>query len=204
MIRTIDEFENLKTYKGEIDIEDFFDGMEISDEQKDKRMEVTNKLFWIFSSLFVLFEVTADYETCQWWLSDQLTNVVMEYGNYDSYSVLYIEKFVTDYVDVTFKHDEEPYYVSDDRAILGSINEANAICEYGELSDAIEEGMTFKIWHTERDSKVRKTHVPLDGKKIPIEDFFEVGGELLLYPRDEVNCGDLSEIANCRCSCSYE
>ena len=203
MIRRLDELQNLTSYSGNIDWEEFFDAMDLTEEQREKRERVADKLFWVFAALFVLAQTTQDEEICVWWLDNQLTMVVQEYGVYNSYSVLYIDKFTREYVDVTFRNDGE-YFVSDDRALLGALNEANAIVGYEELEDAIADGATYKIWVTEKDNKVRPTHKVMNGKKIPIDDFFEVGGERLLYPRDEVNCGDLAELANCRCHLSFE
>ena len=203
MIRRNDELNNLSTYNGEIDYRKFFEEMELSDERTEKREEVADKLYWLFTSLFVLAEVAENELVCRWYLYENLTNIVQEYGVYDAYSVQYIDKFTDAYIEVTFRHDEE-YYLSDDRALLGALNEANAICEYEELQEAIEDGCTFKIWRTEKDDKVRKTHRVLEGKKLPIEEFFEVGNERLLYPRDEVNCGDLGECSNCRCHLDFE
>ena len=203
MIRRLDELQNLTSYSGNIDWEEFFDAMDLTEEQREKRERVADKLFWVFAALFVLAQTTQDEEICVWWLDNQLTMIVQEYGVYNSYSVLYIDKFTREYVDVTFRNDGE-YFVSDDRALLGALNEANAIVGYEELEDAIEDGATYKIWVTEKDNKVRPTHKVINGKKIPIDDFFEVGGERLLYPRDEVNCGDLAELTNCRCHLSFE
>lgn len=203
MIRRLDELQNLTSYSGNIDWEVFFNAMDLTEEQREKRERVADKLFWVFAALFVLAQTTQDEEICVWWLDNQLTMVVQEYGVYNSYSVLYIDKFTREYVDVTFRNDGE-YFVSDDRALLGALNEANAIVGYEELEDAIADGATYKIWVTEKDNKVRPTHKVMNGKKIPIDDFFEVGGERLLYPRDEVNCGDLAELANCRCHLSFE
>ena len=203
MVRRLDELQNLTSYSGNIDWEEFFDAMDLTEEQREKRERVADKLFWVFAALFVLAQTTQDEEICVWWLDNQLTMIVQEYGVYNSYSVLYIDKFTREYVDVTFRNDGE-YFVSDDRALLGALNEANAIVGYEELEDAIADGATYKIWVTEKDNKVRPTHKVMNGKKIPIDDFFEVGGERLLYPRDEVNCGDLAELANCRCHLSFE
>lgn len=205
MVREIDEFQNLYGWDLEIDIDEFYDAMNLSKERTDERKRVADKLFALFLSLFVLIESVDDYETCYFWLTDGLRDIVETYGFYDAYSMLYINKFAEEYLGVTFNRKAEgDYWLSPDRALLGALNESNAIVGYEELQDAIAEGCEFKIWKTERDNKVRETHRELDGKKIPIDEYFTVGMEQMLYPRDEVNCGDLSEISNCRCHCDYE
>lgn len=202
-MRIIDELNNLNKYKGNIEWEEFYDLMDIPEEEKEKRYKLADSLFFIILSLFALAETTEDYSVCLWWFQTQLTNIVIEYGRYDNYSLLYIEKFSEEYLRVTFDNEGD-YWKSEDRALLGALNESNAIAEYGELADAIDSGATMKTWHTFKDNKVRPTHKEMEGKRIPIDEFFIVGGEQLLYPRDEVNCENLAEISNCRCVCHYE
>lgn len=204
-MRKIDEYENLYGWDAEIDIDEFYDAMDLSEERVEERKAVADKLFAVFLSLFILVETVDDYEVCFFWLTDSLRDIVEKYGFYDAYSMLYINRFATEYLDVTFNRKEESeYWLSPDRALLGALNESNAIIGYEELQDAIADGCEFKIWRTERDNRVRPTHKELDGKKIPIEEYFTVGMEQMLYPRDEVNCGDLLEIANCRCHADFE
>ena len=205
MARTIDEYENIIKWDAEIDIDEFYDAMDLSEERVEERKAVADKLFAVFLSLFILVETVDDYEVCFFWLTDSLRDIVEKYGFYDAYSMLYINRFATEYLDVTFSRKEESeYWLSPDRALLGALNESNAIIGYEELQDAIADGCEFKIWRTERDNRVRPTHKELDGKKIPIEEYFTVGMEQMLYPRDEVNCGDLSEICSCRCHLDFE
>lgn len=204
-MRKIDEYENLYGWDAEIDIDEFYDAMDLSEERVEERKAVADKLFAVFLSLFILVETVDDYEVCFFWLTDSLRDIVEKYGFYDAYSMLYINRFATEYLDVTFNRKEESeYWLSPDRALLGALNESNAIIGYEELQDAIADGCEFKIWRTERDNRVRPTHKELDGKKIPIEEYFTVGMEQMLYPRDEVNCGDLSELSNCRCHLDFE
>ena len=205
MTRKIDELNNLNTYTGQIDWRKFYDAMDLPEERERERVIVADKLFALFLALFVLVESVQDYEICYLYFEDGLRQIVDKYGFLDAYSTLYIERFAHDYLDVTFNRmNESDYWTSDDRAILASLNESNAIVEYDELQDAIENGCEFKIWRTENDNKVRPTHRVMEGKKIPIDEFFIVGNEQLLYPRDEVNCEDLREIASCRCHLDFE
>ena len=204
-MRKIDEYENLYGWDAEIDIDEFYNAMDLSEERVEERKAVADKLFAVFLSLFILVETVDDYEVCFYWLTDSLRDIVEKYGFYDAYSMLYINRFATEYLDVTFNRKEESeYWLSPDRALLGALNESNAIIGYEELQDAIADGCEFKIWRTERDNRVRPTHKELDGKKIPIEEYFTVGMEQMLYPRDEVNCGDLSELSGCRCHLDFE
>jgi uncharacterized protein with gpF-like domain len=59
----------------------------------------------------------------------------------------------------------------------------------------------FKNWDATLDSRTREAHVIADGNyhysPIPADDFFDVGGEPLLYARD--SNGSPENIINCRC-----
>lgn len=55
------------------------------------------------------------------------------------------------------------------------------------------------IWVSERDKKVRKTHVKADGQIKDINEPFEVGKSLLLFPCDDSYGASAEEIVNCRC-----
>ena len=61
-------------------------------------------------------------------------------------------------------------------------------------------GVELKSWLTSGDTDVRDSHRTAGtryAEGIPLEQPFEVGGELLMYPADPV--GSAAEIINCRC-----
>lgn len=100
------------------------------------------------------------------------------------------------------KLESEEYWLSDDRARYIAEEEANTAYNDSDFEEAIAEGYTMKTWNTMADRYVRKTHRPMEGKTIPIDDYFLVGNSLMLYPRDPD--GDLEETVNCRCWLTYE
>jgi uncharacterized protein with gpF-like domain len=63
------------------------------------------------------------------------------------------------------------------------------------FSDA---GAVAKEWLSQRDGKVRPTHVEADGQRVPIADTFTVGGTQMAHPGD-VNAS-VDETVRCRCS----
>jgi hypothetical protein len=71
------------------------------------------------------------------------------------------------------------------------IDEANLITEQGETI-SIE-----KEWVAILDNVTRADHAAADGQIVGVDDFYSVGGESLLYPRDPR--GSISNIINCRC-----
>ena len=101
---------------------------------------------------------------------------------------------------------DAPYFASYDRATYVAANEANTALNSIEFAQAKRDGCTKKTWHTERDMRVRPTHVPHEGETIPIDDLFVVGGVRFRYPKDTYDIGNISwgrETANCRCVASY-
>lgn len=113
------------------------------------------------------------------------------------------ERFGQDVGLSTFQHQGEEYMTSADRAINMAATESNAIMCYGEIADAIKQGMTRKTWRTIIDGRERDAHHEVNGTTIPITEPFEVGGELLMYPLDDSLGASADNIANCRCCAIY-
>ena len=59
-----------------------------------------------------------------------------------------------------------------------------------------------KQWITELDNRVRDKHAAAHGQERPLEEPYEVGGELLQFPGD-ATYASASNIVNCRCTESY-
>jgi hypothetical protein len=74
---------------------------------------------------------------------------------------------------------------------------------YGELADAVREGKTMKVWNTIIDGREREWHNEANQTVLPINEPFEVGGELLMYPLDTSLGASADNIANCRCTATY-
>lgn len=197
-------------------IKEYFDPMDISEDQKEERRKLANEMFNVFLFLFSLVELSEEngYSNLEY-LSTQFelefAPLVMGYSRNDDYIGRYIDKVSKDVVRTTVEGVKKPlgsaereFATSDKRAAYAAVNEANSVENYEELQEAIESGYTHKRWCTMLDKRVRDTHRILEGKTIPIEDYFEVGDDLLLCPRDEGNCiNNLGNIANCRCSLKY-
>lgn len=112
-------------------------------------------------------------------------------------------RFGTEVALSTYRHQDENYMLSADRAINMAATESNAIMCYGELADAIKNGMTMKRWHTILDGREREWHHEANLLTVPINVPFEVGGELLMHPQDTSLGASADNIANCRCTATY-
>lgn len=207
-MRVIDEINDLS--QDEIlDISTYFDEMELSEEEKEQRKEFSESMVDIMLFIFALFSVMRQYDYMnKQYIIEQLksrySDVVLRYMDIDKAIDDYIQRFSEEIVDTTLKYPDEEYYLSNDRATLVSVNEANSILGYRQLQEAKERGYTRKTWITEGDKKVRKTHREVDMQEIPINEYFLVGDSLMMYAHDNITFDiDPKEVINCRCSVVY-
>lgn len=211
MIQKQDEINNTrKTVEDKLrsmDYETYFGQMEITEEQKERRIDfarkMETKIFDVLSLVLVMF---GRYEIV--WLDiqqkfrDAYLDVLESYEKeVDEYLKLYIDYMSYVLMESTRDYIDDEYYTSYDRAMFIAENEANSIINYEEDEEAKLAGKTRKQWITMRDRKVRHTHREVNDKIIPIDDYFQVGNSLMRYPKDDN--GSSEEIVNCRCSIKY-
>lgn len=55
----------------------------------------------------------------------------------------------------------------------------------------------MKVWVATGDSRTRRDHLRAHGQTVKVDEFFEVGGEKLRFPRDPR--GSAGQTVNCRC-----
>lgn len=204
MAREIDELNDIR--EKIIDYDEYFSEMEISEEEKEKRVELAKK----FEVLFLFFLLSysenqnTNYETMIYKKYIIIALEFLKQDNVPLYIDDYARKLANDVVKTTVNHDGEEFYTSKERGMLISANEANTLGNYNQQLQAIKSGMRYKTWITEKDRKVRHTHRAIDEKKISIFEPFEVGDSLMMFPKDTETYGaDMKEIANCRCVVKY-
>ena len=210
-MRLFDEINDLS--QDEIlDIDIYFDEMKLSDEEKEKRKEFSKSMIDVMLFIFALFSVMRKYDRVNKQyiigrLQSRYSEIVLQYMNIDKAVDDYIQRFSEEIIDTTLKYLDEEYYLSNNRATLISVNEANSILGYRQLQEAKDKGYKRKTWITDGDRKVRKTHREVDMQEIPLFDYFAVGNSLMLFPHDNISeygrYAEPKEIINCRCSISY-
>ena len=206
MTRNIDELNNLKTRA--VEPEKYFAEMDLPEEEKERRVEYTKKANEIFDLILVLLLLSDDrsliYESLRERLETYLLELISEYTTPDDYLIDYASDTAYNFIDTTKKHEEDPWYLSSDRALFNAENSANDVLNYDNYTKAIEEGKTHKRWITEKDNKVRESHKNVTKKPIPIKQLFYVGGVPMRFPKDIEYAFDApQEIVNCRCSIEY-
>lgn len=190
--------------------EQYFGEMDLTDKQKKERISFAEKFEEVMMFLFFLlvtFEEYGSLEESQDFIIEQVKqkykDLAIDYTALDEYIEEYIDEFVEEVINTTNNHSDEPYYKSEDRAMLIAENEANSVLNYSDFIKAIDNGFTKKKWKTEQDIKVRHTHRPMEGKIIDISIPFVVGESLMLFPKDTSYGADAEEIVNCRCTIEY-
>lgn len=194
----------------------YFNVMDISEEDKRKREECAFFFYdavWYVLTMIRLelkhreLDEKASYIRSLYYrirdiLEDSDVEFDEDYLNYISEEIidttfLHLEDEAEDDEDI-----EENYFLSERRAILIAQNEANAVLNASDFKKAKLQGKKYKVWLAELDDRTRPWHREVDGKKVPIDEYFPVGNDLMLYPHD-IN-GSPENIVNCRCSCKYE
>lgn len=153
-----------------IDYETYFGEMDLTKEQKEQRISLAKRLEDDMLFFFALISVIRQfkYENMQFaieTLENRYRATLGEYMDIDDYLSDYIKEFAGYTADVTQRHPNDEWYLSQDRAMLIAENEANTDWNYSEYKQAIASGMTKKTWLTMQDRRVRHTHMKVDGKR---------------------------------------
>ena len=204
---TWDELNELVGYEVSEPFSEYFAPMQISEEQKRKRVELAEELDAVFIALL-----------SEYFYADQL-NAIVASDIYDRTREEYLLAIgaaveVDDYlynhgieviastIDVLLRHNDDPYYFSKDRARAIAENESNSVWNHTEYEDAVK-NKKRKTWNTIMDGRERDSHAELNGTTIPIDEPFEAQGGYLLYPRDDSLGASETELASCRCSLTF-
>lgn len=203
MAREIDELNELEEQV--IDYEEYFGEMELTEEEKERRIELAKQ----FEVLFLFFllayskQQKIDYKSM---IYEKYILIALEFLKQDkvpAYIDDYAKRLSDDVVRTTKEHDGEEFYTSTERGMIISANEANALGNYNQQAQAIKSGMKYKTWRTEKDNRVRKTHREVDDVTVGIFESFQVGDSLMMFPKDTSLGASMEEIAGCRCVAKY-
>lgn len=208
MAREIDELNIPMPYSRSEPFEQYFGDMDLTDEEKEKRIEVAGDLddlmLFIFALISLMREnnaVDKDYIALQ--INNRYTAILQGYMGIDKYLEDYIRQFSNTFIQTTFDSIDDDWYLSADRSRFIAENESETTWNYDEYRKAIESGKTRKQWVDIMDKRERKTHREVGGTVIPIEDVFVVGDSLMRYPKDTYYGAEAKEIISCRCTVRY-
>lgn len=212
-----------KATRKKIPIHDYFENMQISEEEKEKRVRLANLLLADVLFLFALSKRNQDKQYLSEAFQKRYLSSVKKVAEPDQKMQQYIRKVCDSIVKTTLtggqddgkkqgetltdsdaiKVSQDSYAVSIERATSVAENEANAILNGEEYSNAVKNGCTKKRWKSYRDERVRADHADVDGQVVDISRPFRVGKYMMMYPKDDSLEAGLEEIVNCRCSVEY-
>ena len=79
-----------------------------------------------------------------------------------------------------------------------SATETHGVASRGQLqAGVIVNQRVDKSWISQRDRRVRSSHISADGQRVPIDQPFRIGGSMMMYPSDPA--GGANETIGCRC-----
>ena len=186
-------------------IEHYFDPMQISERQKRERIEEAEELFDAILLFLIWCEENPENvqrEDTKREMENLYKEVIFQKVEPDDFIDIYVQFFIGNLVDVTTKNQGDEYFTSIERATNIACNEANSVVNYSEVQTAKRLGYSYKQWVAELDERTRIDHVGMDGKIIPIDDYFAFSDCLMFMPHDEVN-GTARQCVNCRCSIKF-
>lgn len=204
-----DELNRLVGYERSEPYEEFYEPMKISKKQKRKRIDLAKDLDDVFEDLLLYMFMmmkegfSSEYLDAQTLARDRYVKVASRHVDASDYLLQHADELIASVLLTLYRHSDDPYYYSKDRARLISENDANTLIGYDELQDAIEGGYQYKTWETIMDGRERESHAEVNGKTIPIDEPFELAGGLMMAPGDDSLGVSDDELVNCRCSLSY-
>lgn len=207
-IRDYDELNEIVGMNRSEDFSDYFDVMDLSHQDKEKRIALAEKLednfLFVLAYLFAIQQyANVDWEEIRIRFESAYRNALENTIIIDEHLDLYIRQFAYDMVDSTQSHIDDPYYYSHDRARFAAENESNSSWNYSDYQEAIQNGKTKKRWVDVGDKRERESHRQVGGTVKPIDEPFAVGRSLMQFAKDTSLGAASSEIINCRCKTIY-
>lgn len=186
-------------------IEQYFNEMPLTDEQKKKRIDMCEDF-----EVFLLYIIELGEELQNMQLDILMGRLQMGFieiaQNYMEITDNILVRINDDalYIAETTKNNlDVPFFTSPDRARLVAENETQSLCNLSEFDRAKEQGFKYKEWLAMLDEKTRETHAMADGQKVDIDTPFIVGDSLMMFPTDTSLGATPQEIINCRCIMKY-
>lgn len=182
---------------------DYYSVMEdIEPDRLDRRIQLANDLYDVIIVYYVLLEGNESQEVIENQLANEMYSTIAKYGEIDDYTSELVDLYTKDIVKANMSHKSSEYYVSDERAVNIAQDVGQSFLNYFEYQDAVANNKS-KTWFTQNDMAVRPTHATENGKQIPIDETFKVGGYLMRFPKDTYYGAPAEEIVNCRCFVKY-
>lgn len=216
-VKDFDELNRLVGYEISVPIDEFYEPMKLSKKQKWKRQETARKIEDMLIDLFAILFLFQRYGTGSYEEQVEIAReryITIVEQNTDAeltpYMASHAEFLFADMLEKTFRHSDEAFYYSADRARAIAENDSNSIWNNTEYEGALKgknpaTGRSYrnKTWNTIIDGKERDSHAAMNGVTIPINAVFHLAGGDCYYPRDDSLGMSDEEICSCRCSLTF-
>lgn len=190
--------------------EKFFGEMDLTDEQIRERIAGAERFEEMMLAYFALVEFSGGINESN---RDAITDYLVGRYRTEVLSMMFMDyqmedhavRFGSEITRSTEEHssEDDPYWLSEDRAMFVAENESNELFEHEDYIRALQQGRTHKGWKTILDGRERNTHHLANGQRVPLLKPFKVGGYEMQYPRDDSLGAPPNEIVNCRCTMNY-
>lgn len=203
------DFDEINIPKRAIPYEKYFKEMGLSEEETEERIETANKLeemMLFFFALVSMYEgaLLENYDYLVTQLETRYNAEISRITAVDEYLDNYVKDYAKNVTRATVEGIENPWYLSKDRAMFDAENEAVFVIGYKDYVKAKKQGKKRKKWVAFIDKHTRKTHAEVNGKTIPIDGVFRVGGGFFRFPKDTYYGEFPEETVNCRCHVVYK
>lgn len=205
---TWDELNQLVGWKISEPFEEYYDPMRISEEQKQKRIKMAEAIEEVMINLLIQMFYGEQYDTPVFDVAYPeavlaYTQAIEMLGlDVDDYLINHASGIIANVLDVLTRHSDDPWFYSKDRARAIAEEESNTIWGYTEYEDAVK-NKKWKTWHTIMDGRERQSHAEVNGKRIPINEPFQLQGGECYFPGDDSLGISDDELAGCRCSLTF-
>lgn len=206
-VMTFDELNQLVP-KQNIPMEQYFGEMGLTNEQERKRLDLAERLEEEFIDILAWVFYTAQNRAVSESVVEErfreaLINSTDEEVMNLSRTEEIIDTVAKEVAKTTVDRRNTPFFLSEERAYLLAEDNANTLFNYYDFEQALSQNKSMKQWLTILDGRERETHNLADGMIAVVEQPFEVGDSLLMFPKDTSLGASPEEIINCRCSVRY-
>ena len=206
-VMTFDELNQLVP-KQNIPMEQYFGEMGLTNEQERKRLDLAERLEEEFIDILAWVFYTAQNRAVSESVVEErfreaLLNSTDEEVMNLSRTEEIIDTVAKEVAETTVDRRNTPFFLSEERAYLLAEDNANTLFNYYDFEQALSQNKSMKQWLTILDGRERQTHNLADGMIAVVEQPFEVGGSLLMFPKDTSLGASPEEIIGCRCSVRY-
>lgn len=205
---SFDELNQLVGYKISEPYDEYFRPMRISEVQKRRREEMAQLFDEVFvgmmAEMFYMDQNDLSLISMEFMerIRQEYLDAVAALVTVDDYIEDHARSLIADIIEKAVRHNEEPWFFSEDRGRAISEEEANLIWNHTEYEDAVQNAR-YKTWNTIMDGRERDSHAEVNGTTIPIDEPFELQGGYVMFPGDDSMGVSDSELVSCRCSLTF-